>query len=146
IHYTLGEVHRDPADVAAAEFDLASVDAGADADPEGACPISDRDGGVDRPRRAVEGGEEPVAGCFHLSASVAIELAPHHGVVRVEQIAPAMVTQGGRGARGVDDVGEQYGRQDAIGWPDRASSGYELLDFVEDRFAVAGVEEVVVAS
>src|SRR2546423_11251893 len=84
-----GDVDGDAADVIAADFDLAGVDAAADVEPELTGGIADRTGTLEGPGGSVEGGEEAVAGRLDLAASEAYELAADGRVVTVEQITPA---------------------------------------------------------
>lgn len=94
-------------------------------------------------RRAVEGGEEAVAGPLHLAAAVEAELAADDRVMALEQLAPVAIAEL-RGAGGrADDVGERHGREHAVVLARRPGPGEELLDLVDDRVGVAEHRQVV---
>ena len=90
-----GGVHRDAADVVAAELDLAGVGAGPDLDAERAEGGDDLDGAANGAGGPVEGGDEAVTGRVDLPTAEAGQLASHHGVVGVEERAPALVAEVG---------------------------------------------------
>ena len=69
-----------PNQIPAGEFELAQR-------------LDDRTRATDRACRSVEGCEETVAGGVELPPSEAEELAAHDGVVTLEQLAPAAVTE-----------------------------------------------------
>ena len=117
-------------------------DAHVDAELAGAVP--DRQRAADRARRAVERGQEAVAGRLDLATRKPLELTANHGVVRVEQIAPASVPELAHEVGGMDDVAEHDGRQDAIG-VDATHAREEFLDLGDDRIAVADVRQMLVA-
>ena len=81
------DVDREPGDVVRLHLDLAGVDARPDLEPELADRVADRERAADRPRRAVECREEPVAGRLDLVAAEPLELPPGHPVMLVEQRA-----------------------------------------------------------
>ena len=87
------DVDGDPADLAVDQLALAGVQAGADLEAELAHRLGDRAGAADRPGRAVEGGEEAVAGGVDLLAAEPDQLAPDERVVALEQVAPAPVAE-----------------------------------------------------
>ena len=124
--------HREPRDLALVELALAGVDARADVEPELADALDDRLGAADRPRRAVEGREEAVAGRVLLLAAVARQLAADEGVVTLEQLAPGTVAELGRPRVEPDDVGEEHGREDRVRNLGRRLAGDEPLDLVRD--------------
>ena len=74
----------------------------------------DRERAVDRPRRAVEGGEEPVAGRVDLATAEPHQLPSHGGIVGVQQLAPAFVADRGRALGRADDVGVQDRGEDTV--------------------------------
>ena len=59
--------------------------------------------------------EEPVAGGVDLAAAKTVQLVADHGVVPVEQHAPLPVAQLHGAVGRTDDVGEQHGREHAVG-------------------------------
>src|SRR5262245_7596816 len=61
------DVDRDPPEVAVGDLDLARVHAGPDLDTEPPDGLDRGGGASDRPRRPVEGREEPVARVVHLT-------------------------------------------------------------------------------
>ena len=105
-----------PADLVAADLDLARVHAGPDRrrrSPRASSPIA----WAQRIARAgpVEGREEPVAGRVDLAAAEAGELAPDD-LRRADRAGPATGVSPSSAARGgrADDVGEQHGREHAV--------------------------------
>jgi hypothetical protein len=88
------DVHGDAADVAVvAQFELASVNTGADLDTETSHRGSNRSGAFDCAGRTVERGEHAVARCLDLTSAVAIDLPAREVVVGVEQHLPGAVAQ-----------------------------------------------------
>ncbi len=71
-----------------------------------------------RPRRAVEAGEEAVAGGVDLAAGKPNQLSAHQRVVLLEEFAPSAVPEFGQLRGGAHDVGEQDGGENAIGLDD----------------------------
>ena len=69
---------------------------------------------MDRPCRAVKGGEEAVAGRVHLLAAEAPQLRADGLVMLLKQLAPGAVPQLGRSRGGADDVREENRREDAV--------------------------------
>src|SRR5919106_5109232 len=63
------EMHGDPAEIVASALALTGVYAGADLDAQGPHRLRCCHGVPHRPCGAVEGGEEPVPGCLHLTAA-----------------------------------------------------------------------------
>src|SRR2546423_14438429 len=141
-----GDVDGDAADVVAADFDLAGVDAAADVEPERTGGIAGRTGTLEGRGGSVEGGAEAVAGRLDLAASEACELAADGRVVTVEQITPAAVAEFARSFRGADDVREEYGREHTICRVTTAHTGNELLDLVQRDAGVVGCPPVVVGA
>jgi hypothetical protein len=87
------------------------------------------------PGRAVEVGEEAVAGRVHLTATEAYELTADELVVTLEELAPGTVSQLGGVLARSDDVGEEDGREDAVsvgfcpaaGLPDLVQKALDVL-------------------
>ena len=79
------------------------------------------------------------------AAAEPLDVAADEDPVLVEQGVPALVAQVRRRPRGIHDVREQQRGQDAVRLGTGAGPGHELLDLVDDRVAVAGEREVVVA-
>src|SRR5437763_1724697 len=121
------------------------METGAHLDSEAAHRIAGRAGAADRARRAIEGGQEPVAECLYLAAPVPFELTAHEGVVATEQVPPAAVTERGGLAGGVHDVREHHCREHAIDDLCRAGPGEELLYIAEDRVGITVEPEMVLA-
>jgi hypothetical protein len=63
----------------------------------------------------------------------------------LQHIAPRAVAERCGTRRRVDDVGEQDGRQHAVGVAGRTHAGHELLDLVQHDVLVADPRDVVVA-
>ncbi len=93
---------------------LARVEADTHFDAELVHALADRRGAPDRPRWAVEGGEEGVTGGVELSAAEADELPPDEPVVRLDQLPPAGVAELSRPRRRANDVCEKHRRQNAV--------------------------------
>ena len=91
VHHARGDVHGQPAEVAVHHLELAGVEAGAHLQPERAHRLGHGGGAADRPRGAVERGQEAVARALDLPAAVALERLPEERVVALEQEAPAAV-------------------------------------------------------
>src|SRR5205807_549682 len=87
------DVHGDSADVAVHHLQLTSVESGADLYRQRPYGVACGGGGADRPRRAVERGEEPVAHRLHLAPAMALDLTAHELVVPLYELTPAAVAQ-----------------------------------------------------
>src|SRR6478736_8537232 len=141
--HTRGDVYGDAADVVVAQLDLARVHTRPHLETQSPQHVADRRGASDRAGGSVEPGEEAVARRVDLTAAEALELAPDVGIVPAEQLFPSPVAELDRSLRGVDDVGEQHGGQDALDRRQRPDTGEELLDLVEQGVGVAREEQVV---
>src|SRR5918997_5289544 len=86
-------VYRDAAHVVPSHLALAGVDAGAELKAQAFGLHRDRPGAVDRSSRPIEGREVPVARGFNRTPPEPLQLAPHHVVVSVEELAPPTVAQ-----------------------------------------------------
>jgi hypothetical protein len=75
------DVYRDPTDRLLLPLDLPHVHAAADLEPQPAHRVADGAGAEDRPCRALERGQEAVAGGAHLPATVAAQLLTHQRMV-----------------------------------------------------------------
>src|SRR5829696_7242523 len=84
-----GDVDGDPADVVAADFDLAGVQAGADLEVDVAELLAEADRAGDGPPGAVEGGQEAVAGRLDHPPAPLLDQAAADVVVDLEQVPPA---------------------------------------------------------
>jgi hypothetical protein len=67
-----------------------------------------------------------------LLAAEARQLTPHQRVVLGEEIAPPTVAQGARALGRADEIGEQHGREDALGHLRCGLCGEEAVDLVGD--------------
>ena len=72
-----------------------------------------------------------------------LDLLADGEVVRVEQLAPALVAGGGRAGRRVDEVGEQHRGEHAVGLDVGGRAGHELLDLGDDRVDLPDHHDVV---
>ena len=136
-------VNSDPSDLATKEFALARVYAPAHFEADSARVRRNCERTADRTRRAVESREEAVTGGVNFTSAPAGQLPPHRRLMLSKQVTPAAVAEP-RGALGrADDVGEEDRRQYAIGVPDRAHAGEELLDLVEHRILVADPRQMI---
>ncbi len=124
-------MYGDAADVVAADLAFAGVQPGAHLDAEGLHRVSNCHGAADRSLRAVERGQETVAGGVHLAAAEANELRTDDGVVRVEQRVPVAVADLGGAARRVHDVGEQHRGENPVVGHLGLLAGEELGDLLE---------------
>ena len=96
-------------------------------------------------RGAVERREEAVTGGVDLAAAVALELAADDRVVAVEQVAPGAVAERDCAVGRPDDVGEDDGREHAVGLGSWTDAGEELLDLVGQPIDVAAGDRMLVA-
>src|SRR5207249_10075882 len=94
--------------------------------------LDDRLRAPDRACRSVERGEESVTGRVALIAAEPRQLAAHYGVVPGQQVAPCAITELIRTRRRPDDVGEEHGCQDAVGYRPLGLAGDEPFEFVGD--------------
>ena len=86
-----GDVDGDALHVVVGDFDLAGMEATADLNVEPTDRLDNGAGATHGTRGTVEGGKNPVPKRFHFVAAGAREFPPHRRVMRVEQIAPALV-------------------------------------------------------
>ena len=88
---------------------------------------------------SIESGEDAVSGVLDQVAAVSLNRLARQLVVTVQQPSPVLIAHFGGATRRVDDVGEQYGGQDAlqIGRFSLAMPGDELFDVAEQRLYVA---------
>ena len=136
-------VNSDPSDLAGKEFALARVHAPAHFEPDSARVRRNCERTADRTRRAVESGEEAVTGGVNFTSAPARQLPPHRRLMLSKQVTPAAVAEPRGALCRADDVGEEDRRQYAIGVPDRAHAGEELLDLVEHRILVADPRQMI---
>ena len=131
------DVHRDAHDRLATRLDLAGVQPGPDLQPERAQRIPNRRRAADRPGRTVERRQEPVARGVDLVSAEPRELLTHDPVVVSQQRSPTLVAELGGQLRRTDDVGEQHGRQHAVGVRLARLAGEKRLDLGEQEVAVS---------
>jgi hypothetical protein len=120
----------------AAQGDTPEVQACTNLEPDVAVGLDDRLRAPYSARRAVEGCEKPVACGVQLTASELRQLSSHEGVVPLEQLAPAAVTQFDRSFGGTDDVGEEDGGEHSLRLrrlptTRLVDSPYEVLDLLQ---------------
>jgi hypothetical protein len=120
-------VYRDAAEVAGVALDFTRMDTSANPQtillgvptdrcrtPHGSC-------------RSVEEGKEAVTRRVDFHATEPVQLDPHSLVVRGQQLFPGRISQPDGHLRGVDDVGDEQGRDEALARLGRSlamSSGY----------------------
>ena len=95
-HHPRGDVHAHAANVAhiaVPQLDLADVQPGADLDPHPVQVLTQRGRAADRPRGAVEGGQDPVAGGLDQPSMKRLDPAGSRLVVDLEQLPPPLVAQ-----------------------------------------------------
>ena len=108
-------VHGNPGDLPASHLTLSCMQACAN--PESQLPqLADDPGRApDRAGWTVKGGKETISRSVDLAAAVPGELAANDLMVALEHLEPSPVAEFGSTIRGVDDVGEEDGREEAIG-------------------------------
>src|SRR6266403_2323451 len=136
-------MNRDALHVVAGDLDLAGMEATADSNVESTDRLCNRAGTTHGPGRAVKRGEKSVPKRPHFVAAEAREFPPHRSVMRLEQIAPALVAQLLGPCGRTHDVCKQYGRKDTVALCRGDRSGQEFLDCVNDL--VVDKEEMISA-
>ena len=89
------------ADVVAAHFDLAGMEARSNLDPQTTSARTDRLRAAHPAGRPVEGGQDAISGRLHLAASEPAQLLSDHVVVTVEEVVPVAVAAAARLARSI---------------------------------------------
>ncbi len=112
-------VHRDAADIAVDELDLAEVDAGTHAEPVALRATPNRRRAPQRLARTVEGGEQPVARRLDLLTPVSLELCSGAYEVLGDERPPARVSELRRPRRRVHEVREEERGENAAPAPDQ---------------------------
>jgi len=138
-----GDVDPKPCDVVAPELDLSDVDSRSHLDAQGVSAAADRPGAPNGPGRSVERGQDAIARHLDQPAAVSLDLTLGQGIVPVEHEPPLPVAQLDGAASRVDDVSEQHAGQHPVRLGPRASTGEELLGFIDDPVGVLGPPEVV---
>src|SRR5215467_4112522 len=140
-----GDVDGETGEIVAADFALSRVQARSHIDPEGLGGFGDGLGAMNGARRAVEAGQKTIPGRLDLLTAEAAQFVADCSVVRVQKGAPPLVAfrRGSLGGR--DDVGEEYGGQNAVDLSRRSLPGEELGDLADHRLVVAIKEESIVA-
>src|SRR5262245_7729455 len=140
-----GDVNRETGEIVAADLALSRVQARSHIDPEGLGGFGDGLGAMNGARRAVEAGQKTIPGRLDLPTAEAAQFVADCSVVRVQKGAPPLVAfrRGSLGGR--DDVGEEYGGQNAVDLSRRSLPGEELGDLADHRLVVATKEESIVA-
>lgn len=72
--------------------------------------------------------KKPFAGRVDLVAAEAVEAAPHDGMVRLDQLGPALIAQLCRANGRVDDVAEKDGTEDRLGLGFAPDGTHEAVD------------------
>ena len=107
-------MYRDAAEVSGVALDFARMDARADLETVLPRAIADRCRAPHGSCRAVEEGKEAVAGREDFQAAKPVQLDPHCLVVSGEQLFPGGISQPNGHLRGVDDVGDEQGHNEAL--------------------------------
>src|SRR5688572_15660093 len=136
-------VDGDPTQLGANHFALAGVDTGTNVEAKPSDALGHGARSADRTRRTVEGRQEAVTGGVDLASAIPRELAADDVVVRPEEVGPAAIAELGRPTGRVDDVGEEYRSQHAVGVGRLPHSRHELLDLVHDRVARVAPRQVI---
>src|SRR5215468_4224550 len=121
-----GDVDGETGEIVAADFALSRVQARSHIDPDGLGCFGDGLGAMNGARRAVEAGQKTIPGRLDLLTAKAAQFVADCSVVRVQKRAPPLVAfrRGSLGGR--DDVGEEYGGQNAVDLSRRSLPGEEL--------------------
>ena len=133
---TRADVYRQPRRTIGTHLDLSCVKPRSDVDAKCMCVVAHRGRAADRSAGRIEHGKETVARGVDLVPTETPEDAPHHGMVRVEQVAPSLVTDSRRDLGRTDYVGEQHGHYRAVRFDFRKRAGQELLDLVDEPIRV----------
>jgi hypothetical protein len=118
------------------QLDLAGVEACPDMQTQRRHPTRNRADAADRPGRAVEGGQHPIAGRLDRAPTRGLNLPMGDRVVDLQQLTPPPVTHCRRHGGRIDDAGEGDGGQDAIAAGNLGGAGQELLQLVEEAVGV----------
>jgi hypothetical protein len=108
------DVHGHAADLAALDLDLAGMESGSHGDPNRTHPIDDRRGAADGTGWAIEGREKAIAKSLNLAPAVTREFLTDSLIVPIEQTAPLAIPDLDCTPSRIDDIGEQYGGQNAV--------------------------------
>jgi hypothetical protein len=114
----------------------ARVNADAYLDSQRLSGVNDRLGDAQRPRWAVEGGQEAVAGAVDLAAAEPGQFVADQPVVLGHQVPPSAVTEAGGVLGRGDDVGEQHRGKDPVRRDRFPDAGEELADLGHDVVAI----------
>ena len=112
-------MYRDAAEVCGVTLDFARMDPGTDLEAIPQRAIADRCRTPDGSCCAVEEGEEAVARRINLHAAKPVQPEPYYLAVSGQQLFPGRISQPNGHFCGVDDVGDEQGRDKAlagIGW------------------------------
>jgi hypothetical protein len=138
-------VDGNAAQVVTSHLHLTGVQARPDLDPQ---PTSTRAYGLRATHAscwAVKRAQDAVASRFHFPAAEPPKFLSDHVVVAVEQIVPGAIASLDSALGRSDNVGEQYGGEDAISARLSSEAREELLDFIDDGIAITRVREVIAA-
>ncbi len=104
--------------------------------------VNNRLGDAPRPRWAVEGGQEAVAGSVDLPAAEPGQFVADQPVVLGHQVQPSAVTEAGGVLGRGGDVGEQHRGKDPVRRDRFPDAGEELADLGHDVVA-AGPRDMI---
>src|SRR3954453_18155351 len=136
-------MHRQPAGLTAGDGDFTGMQPGPDLQIQSPHRRRHGSGASDRPCGTIEQRQEPVACGIELAPAPAIELRPHHLVVRDDDPPPRRIAHPAQSRGRIDDVGEEDRGEDALVLVglDAEDCGARDLDAVERL--VAGDPRVV---
>ncbi len=106
------------------------VDADTELEPQASRGIPYRQSAPQGTGRASEHHEEAVPGGVDLASSEPIELRANDSVVLREQLLPGGLSKSGRGRCGIDDVGHEQGRYQALVLA-RHTDGSDIAEHVD---------------
>ena len=105
---------RNAADLVLHEFALPCMKPRADLEAELANAVPNRTRAPNSPCRPVEGREESVAGRIHFPSAEVPQLRSDESMVLLNELPPPAIAELGRAGGGIDEIGEQDRRQDAV--------------------------------
>ena len=131
-HHPGRDVHRDAADVAVTQLDLAGVQPRPELDADAGQLVPERGCAVDRPSGTVEGGQDPVAGGLDQPAAELLD-QPAGPARRGRSAARASAGRPAPPARSVEPTMSVNSTvaSTRVGSATRRDAGQELLDLVQ---------------
>src|SRR5258705_1368022 len=139
-------MHGDAADVVTDFLTFASVQTTTHLDPERARSVDYRAGTLHTPGWPVEGGKEAITLGADLAASAAGNRQADSGIVAVEQIVPAPITQSRCLFGRAHNVVEKHCGEHAVRLGHGTRAGQELGDLLERGIGIRQPRQMIGAS